>query len=747
MGKPVGSSQPDEGYCGTDACFYNAKWSLDRRFISASLRSGDHAYPPEVFAIRIADGRAWLAAVSGDIDSPWRVCRAGPIEAIWQGSTRLIIGDHYQCGLTDIVFERSVTETKDLPQWFTSGRVDPQPVSKWTTASIRRLVAVATHFGGGSLSGMTVGPDGSIFFVDDRLLRRLSPGGGLSTVRTDFSTVDTDTDSRVNNLAGVALSPTRGDLILADLGFQPGPGSKLAELSMANGSALRTFARADLGGIGGMISDARSGSVYYSAIALNQIMVVGRGGQPTTMAGGCSGGVRIWDCPAGVRDGNGSSARFNSPLGVARDPQTGDIFVADTYNDEIRRIDQRGNVTTLAGACAKVQPYPDCAPGFRDGQGIDARFCFPEDLVFDPGQRVLFVADTGNDAVRRVAMDGQVSTVSTSLSGEPALSLPTSVALDQNSDDLLILDSGNLMLRRVSHHGDVSVIAKNLMTFENPDAIAVDSEGNIFLAHGRNIGVFPPGASGAPSASRVIGLSTPGPIEIESLAVDSRRNLYAADPVLGRIFVYNATTTLHEPPARLIEVDQSALGTIQGIAIGPSRALYVLTNKFILKYAADATGRAVPERSVGAREAGLHEPLALTVDDHGLVYVADNTQYSLTSNVLVFALDSSAPSKAIRKIVGYDPTSLATDNRGELLMADLGKDSIFVFGSGGSQTNTPTRTIAGPQGVIPNSFNITTDSSGRLYTTGFKSWAVAVFSPDAAGDAWPIRTMSWLYSP
>src|ERR1051325_99901 len=104
---------------------------------------------------------------------------------------------------------------------------------------------------------------------------------------------------------------------------------------------------------------------------------------------------------SGFADGDRSAALFNGPIGVAVG-QDGMIYVADTYNDRIRAIDAGGKVRTLAGGAE---------PGMRDAaNGADARFDTPCGIAVEPGG-ALVVADTGNNRLRRVEQGGAVTTI------------------------------------------------------------------------------------------------------------------------------------------------------------------------------------------------------------------------------------------------------------------------------------------------------------------------------------------------
>jgi len=133
------------------------------------------------------------------------------------------------------------------------------------------------------------------------------------------------------------------------------------------------------------------GVVYVADTANHAIRRVDPSGRVTTVAGN---GVPGW------QDGPGASARFNGPIGIALDAR-GRLLVSDTYNDRVRVISPTGDVTTLAG---------EGVPGLVDGPALAARFDTPTGLGVAPDGSIV-VADTGNELVRRIASDGLVSTV------------------------------------------------------------------------------------------------------------------------------------------------------------------------------------------------------------------------------------------------------------------------------------------------------------------------------------------------
>jgi len=95
---------------------------------------------------------------------------------------------------------------------------------------------------------------------------------------------------------------------------------------------------------------------------------------------------------AGYADGTGSIARFNNPCGVACD-SLDNVYVADTGNNRIRKITPAGVVTTIAGAGEA---------GYADGSLATAEFNNPQGLWVNPSGKIIYVADSGNGRIRRI---------------------------------------------------------------------------------------------------------------------------------------------------------------------------------------------------------------------------------------------------------------------------------------------------------------------------------------------------------
>jgi sugar lactone lactonase YvrE len=202
----------------------------------------------------------------------------------------------------------------------------------------------------------------------------------------------------------------------------------------------------------------------------------------------------------GAADGAGSAARFNEPSGVVVDV-TGDIYIADTLNHTLRKVTAAGVVTTFAGTAG--------ASGNTDGTGLAARFFGPQGLAID-GAGNLFVADTNNDTIRKVVLKtGEVRTIagaagtagSADGTGTGAqFNHPAGVAVDA-SGNLYVADTDNHVVRTIAPSGAVSTLAGragasgaadgigSAATFDSPSAIAVDSSGSLYVADTGNFTV------------------------------------------------------------------------------------------------------------------------------------------------------------------------------------------------------------------------------------------------------------------
>jgi len=282
------------------------------------------------------------------------------------------------------------------------------------------------------------------------------------------------------------------------------------------------------------------GNVYVADTANNVIRKITSSGVVSTLAGLAGS--------HGSTDGTGSNARFWAPFGITVDG-AGNVYVADTANNTIREITPNGTVSTLAGSAGH--------PGNKDGIGANARFRNPWSVAVD-GMGNVFVADMSNDTIRKITPAGMVTTLAgqagvtgnaDGFGGDARFNDPFAVAVDKTGD-VYVSDSANDAIRKIAPSGAVTTLAGlpgyagnvdgngNDARFWNPQGLAVDTAGNIFVADtGNNIvrkitptGVvttLPKQAGAGNNTDRRGGgtqFNNPG-----SVAIDSAGNIYVAD--------------------------------------------------------------------------------------------------------------------------------------------------------------------------------------------------------------------------
>ncbi len=219
----------------------------------------------------------------------------------------------------------------------------------------------------------------------------------------------------------------------------------------------------------------------------NRIRRIDPDGLVTTMAGGREG----------FADGMAGAASFNTPSGLALDA-FGNLYVADTGNHAVRRVSPDGRVTTVAG---------DGVPGHVDGPGPAARFNGPIDVAVDRDGRI-FVADSYNDRIRRIDTDGQVTTIAggtapgyqDGVRDEALFDTPGGIAV-LPSGDLVVADTGNGLLRVVSQAGTVRTFGSDssmgvVFAVSMPIGLAVSHDGFVYVSgyrDGRIVQITPEG--------------------------------------------------------------------------------------------------------------------------------------------------------------------------------------------------------------------------------------------------------------
>lgn len=243
------------------------------------------------------------------------------------------------------------------------------------------------------------------------------------------------------------------------------------------------------------IATDSAGNLYIADAGNDRIRKVNSLGTITTIAGNGQQGFSGDGGPA-------TDASLSRPNGVAVDA-AGDVYIADTANHRIRRVDPHGVITTIAG---------NDEEGFSGdgGPATHASLRHPDTVAVDAGGNV-YIADTRNSAVRKVDSAGIISTVAGngaagfSGDGGPAikasLSYPIGLALDR-AGSLYVADTGNSRIRKVSRSGIITTVAGNgksgftgdggsptAASLNHPHGVAVDRAGHLLIADSFNFRV------------------------------------------------------------------------------------------------------------------------------------------------------------------------------------------------------------------------------------------------------------------
>ncbi len=266
----------------------------------------------------------------------------------------------------------------------------------------------------------------------------------------------------------------------------------LAGIAGAAGAIDATGSNARFNQPNGLAVDA-SGNVYVADTGNGTIRKITPAGVVTTLAGS------IYN--RGNHDGTGLNAWFSSPTGVTTDG-TGNVYVADAFTNTIRMVTSTGTVSTIAGS-ASVRG------GSADGTGTAAQFNYPTGIAVD-GSGNLFVADTYNDTVRKIAPGRVVTTIAgvAGLAGSndnapsvPALfNQPMGITVDSNGN-VFVADTINCTIRELTPSGNVTTIAGNAGTagiadgtystslFNQPRGLVPDGAGNLYVADTGNAAI------------------------------------------------------------------------------------------------------------------------------------------------------------------------------------------------------------------------------------------------------------------
>ncbi len=511
-----------------------------------------------------------------------------------------------------------------------------------------------------------------------------------------------------------------------------------------------------------------AGNVYFSSA--NTVFKMDGSGVLTVVAGNSRAGFSGDGGPA-------VSAQLNAPRGIAID-KAGDIFIADSGNNRVREVTPDGIINTFAGSGL---PNPGGLGSYGDGgPAVNALLRLPAGVALD-NSGDLFIADTGDNLIRKVTPDGVINSVagdgypSYYGDGGPAtqaeLYNPQDVAVD-SSGNIYIADTTNAYIRKVTTDGAINAIAGSgsigstgdggpatKASLNAPMALALDSSGDIYFVENGDSKIREIDTKG--NINTVAGTGTAGfagdggkatSAQFNSptgIALDSSGNMYIADSLNERIRKIAGSNVSTVAGNGILSYSgdggpatRAQLNAPQGVAVDPSGDLYIsdTANNVVRMVGKDGNISTVVSSS-----AKLNGPQGLAADSAGNLYIAD----SLNGRVLQLT-----PGGSLNTVAGNSqlilPTAVAVDKAGDVYIADFSGNRIYKVAPGGGVS-----TVAGTGGMgyggdggpaanaqLTTPAAVAVDASGRLYIADTGNNAVRVV--DSAGQ---ISTLAQVDSP
>lgn len=624
--------------------------------------------------------------------------------------------------------------------------------------------------------GLAVAADGTRYVADNfnHTVRKISPAGEVTTLAGKAGEAGfadgAGAAARFSSPGGIAVAPD-GTVYVTDTGnytlraISPaGVVSTLAGVVGSPGAVNGTGATARIGMGTGMVV-ASDGSIYFCEVDNRLVRKVTPAGEVSSVAG--LAGV------PGLEDGTGTDAHFMQPVGIAVDGND-ILYVADAGAHAIRRVTTGGVVTTWVGGGGSG------ISGLVNANGSAARFNTPFGVVAET-DGTLYVADTQNGVVRKVTPAAEVTTLA-SLANVPvagvATPLPTGIGRDA---------SGLLSVTDVANHRMLTVTAAGVVApafgaaplpgatdatgaaarFSSPRALAVASDGKVYVADAGNHVIRVVGSDGAVttlagSAGNYGAANGTGAAarfnSPSGIVVDDAGTAYVADTgnhLIRKVTAAGVVTTLAGGAGLSGAVDDTGTAARfnqpAGLALDTAGYLYVADsgNHTIRKISpagvvttlAGKAGTAGAVNGTGTT-ARFTQPAAVAVALDGTVFVADQLNHAIrrvtaAGVVTTFAgsFGQAGDGNGAATTARFSfPAGLGLDGSGTLYVADLGNHLVRTVSAAGDVATLAG--VAGASGAVlgalPGGLNLPQGLApgfdGRLYVTTENS--VVKVTPD-----------------
>jgi uncharacterized protein (TIGR03437 family) len=515
------------------------------------------------------------------------------------------------------------------------------------------------------------------------------------------------------------------------------------------------------------IGVSASGDLYFSDRPSNSVLRLSAAGNLTVVAGNGIEGYSGDGGPAVM-------ASLAEPLGISLDT-AGNLYIADSDNHRIRRVDPNGTITTVAG-------NGHGGFGGDGGPAVSAMLAFPNDVTMDSHGN-LFIVDTGNVRVRVVTPDGLIKTIAgtgvqkSTGDGGPAVNasfiFPENITFDAQGN-IYVSDTADSTIRRISTAGTITTFAGTHQfgysgdggpaasaTLAQPQGLRFDAAGNLYVAeyasnHIRRInsnGVIDTVAgdgqarfSGDGGPAKAAELAFPA-----SIALDSSGQIYISDSDNQRIRKISTggviTTVAGTGAADTLQDGgpgtSASLASPTALAMDKAGNLYICdvenqrirqlrTGGTIVTFAGNGS-IAFSGDGGPATSASFAYPSAVALDVAGNLYVADRNNHRIRritpgGIVTTFAGNGqggfSGEGKAATSAMLAYPSAVAVDPAGNVYIADTGNAIIRMVSTSGIITTIAGNMTVGYSGdgslatkamLSANVSGLALDSDGSLY--------------------------------
>ena len=529
------------------------------------------------------------------------------------------------------------------------------------------------------VDGIATDPRGNIYIShrSQNRIRKLSPNGTITTIAGNgiagFSGDGVPAlKSSLNFPAGLAFD--KGNLYVADRNnhrirkidskgiISTVAGTGIPECCNDNGLAVEAHLH-----FPSDIDVDTEGNLYISDRSNNRIRKVNPDGIITTIAGLGKPGY-------GGDFGPADQALLKYPFGVSHDNK-GNFYIADRGNNRVRKIDQRGIITTIAG---------DGTHSFGGdyGPANQSSLAFPTDVIVD-SLGMVYIADRNNNRVRKIDRLGVITTLmglsqtefngDNEISAETTLHLPFALALN-GEDRLLVVDRNHFRVREVRlQSSQVETIAGNGTflfrgdggpgggaTLDAPSGIAVDSKGNVLFADRLHQRIRRVGSNGI--LETVIGNGKQG----------NEGN--------GRPGI---EATLHLPEVLVIDREDNIYLTQRtGNAwiIRKSNAEGIITH-FAGNGRQGNTGDGGP-----AIEASFHTISDIAADGSGNIFIADSINRNIRKVDKNGVISTIAEANLEGLGTEVHPNGIVVDKAGSIFFSDSGSSKVYKIDTNGAIT-------------------------------------------------------------